>query len=86
MTPTPLLLVQVRALCQNPNGGIPATFLSSQQSDTEAIAVKKELSKVGAGAGVNNGVFPGCQWGLPPLATHNSAEQPRLPGPEAELH
>lgn len=48
---TPLLpLVQVRALCQNPNGGIPATFLSSQQSDTEAIAVKKELSKVRAGA------------------------------------
>jgi hypothetical protein len=48
-TLTPLVLVQVRALCQNPNGGIPATFLSSQQSDTEAIAVKKELSKVRAG-------------------------------------
>lgn len=37
----------MRALCQNPNGGIPATFLSSQQSEAEAVAVKKELSKVG---------------------------------------
>jgi len=41
------LVLQVRALCQNPNGGIPATFLSSQQSESEAVAVKKELSKVG---------------------------------------
>lgn len=42
----PTHLPQVRALCQNPNGGIPASFLSSQQSEAEAVAVKKELSKV----------------------------------------
>jgi hypothetical protein len=45
---------QVRALCQNPNGGIPASFLSSQQSEGEAVAVKKELSKVRFLGGVTN--------------------------------
>lgn len=36
---------QVRTLCHNPNGGIPATFLSSQQSASDAKAVKDELRK-----------------------------------------
>jgi len=34
-------------LCLSPLGGVPASFLSSQQSSTEAVAVKNELKKVG---------------------------------------
>jgi superfamily II DNA helicase RecQ len=37
---------QVRALCLNPLGGVPASFLSSQQSAAESAAVKDELRKV----------------------------------------
>jgi acid phosphatase family membrane protein YuiD len=37
---------QVRSLCLSPLGGVPASFLSSQQSSSEALAVKNELRKV----------------------------------------
>lgn len=41
-----LMQDQVRALCSAPAcGGIPATFLSSQQGRTEAVAVLRELNK-----------------------------------------
>eukprot|EP00798_Chlamydomonas_sp_ICE-L_P003426 gene3426-13470_t len=36
---------QVRALCTNPSGGVPTTYLSSQQSRAEALAVMHELGK-----------------------------------------
>lgn len=35
----------MRALCTGPGGGVPATYLSSQQSQSEASAVYRELSK-----------------------------------------
>jgi hypothetical protein len=41
-----LLLLQVRGLCLSARGGVPASFLSSQQSAEEAAAVKRELGKV----------------------------------------
>ncbi|MEW5309751.1 MAG: hypothetical protein WDW38_001613 [Sanguina aurantia] len=40
-----LMQDQVRALCTGPGGGVPATYLSSQQSQSEASAVYRELSK-----------------------------------------
>jgi RecQ family ATP-dependent DNA helicase len=45
---TPLLSLmqdQVQALCSLPGGGVPATYLSSQQTSAEAHAVHAELSK-----------------------------------------
>ena len=45
---TPLLSLmqdQVQALCALPSGGVPATYISSQQTTTEARAVHHELSK-----------------------------------------
>jgi len=45
---TPLLSLmqdQVQALCNAPGGGVPATYLSSQQTPTEAHAVHMELAK-----------------------------------------
>ena len=38
--------MQVAALCRQPSGGVPATFLSSQQSKGESDAVYNELRKV----------------------------------------
>lgn len=38
--------VQIKALCCNSLGGVPSSYLSSQQTATEAIAVKNELKKV----------------------------------------
>ena len=46
---TPLLSLmqdQVQALCSLPGGGVPATYLSSQQTAGEAHAVHAELSKL----------------------------------------
>jgi hypothetical protein len=40
------LLHQVRGLCLSASGGVPASFLSSQQSAEESAAVKRELRKV----------------------------------------
>ena len=40
-----LMQDQVQALCNMPSGGIPATYLSSQQGKKEAAAVFRELSK-----------------------------------------
>lgn len=37
---------QVKALCCNPLGGVPTSYLSSQQTAAEATAVKNELKKV----------------------------------------
>jgi hypothetical protein len=37
---------QVRGLCLSTRGGVPASFLSSQQSAEESAAVKRELRKV----------------------------------------
>jgi hypothetical protein len=37
--------LQVRALCTLPGGGVPATYLSSQQSGGDRAAVHRELSK-----------------------------------------
>jgi hypothetical protein len=34
----------VRALCTLPGGGVPATYLSSQQSGGDRAAVHRELS------------------------------------------
>lgn len=45
---TPLLSLmqdQVQALCSLPGGGVPATYISSQQTSAEAHAVHAELSK-----------------------------------------
>ncbi len=45
---TPLLSLmqdQVQALCSLPGGGVPATYLSSQQTSAEVHAVHAELSK-----------------------------------------
>lgn len=45
---TPLLSLmqdQVQSLCSMPSGGIPATYLSSQQTASEAKAVHAELAK-----------------------------------------
>ena len=45
---TPLLSLmqdQVQALCSLPGGGVPASYLSSQQTSSEAHAVHAELSK-----------------------------------------
>lgn len=45
---TPLLSLmqdQVQSLCSAPGGGVPATYLSSQQTSTEARAVHAELAK-----------------------------------------
>jgi bloom syndrome protein len=45
---TPLLSLmqdQVQALCGLPGGGVPATYLSSQQTAAEAAAVHRELAK-----------------------------------------
>lgn len=38
-------MLQVSALCSGPGGGVPATYLSSQQSQSEASAVYRELAK-----------------------------------------
>ncbi|KXZ56841.1 hypothetical protein GPECTOR_1g759 [Gonium pectorale] len=40
-----LMQDQVRALCSLPNGGVPATFLSSQQTQDEVMSVLRELRK-----------------------------------------
>ncbi|KAG2499997.1 hypothetical protein HYH03_002279 [Edaphochlamys debaryana] len=40
-----LMQDQVRALCSLPRGGVPATFLSSQQTGDEVVAVLRELRK-----------------------------------------
>ncbi|WIA21883.1 hypothetical protein OEZ85_004257 [Tetradesmus obliquus] len=40
-----LMQDQVRGLCLSPRGGVPASFLSSQQSAEESAAVKRELRK-----------------------------------------
>ncbi|GIL50662.1 hypothetical protein Vafri_6791 [Volvox africanus] len=40
-----LLQDQVRALCSQSGGGVPATFLSSQQTQDEVISVLRELRK-----------------------------------------
>lgn len=37
--------VQVQALCSLPSGGVPATYLNSQQTDGEKGAVYRELGK-----------------------------------------
>jgi superfamily II DNA helicase RecQ len=37
--------LQVRALCTLPGGGVPATYLSSQQTAGDKAAVYRELSK-----------------------------------------
>ena len=45
---TPLLSLmqdQVQALCTLPCGGVPATFLSSQQTESQRSAVFEELKK-----------------------------------------
>lgn len=45
---TPLLSLmqdQVQALCTLPGGGVPATYISSQQSESEKQAVRMELAK-----------------------------------------
>lgn len=45
---TPLLSLmqdQVQALCNLPSGGVPATYLSSQQTALETQAVHRELAK-----------------------------------------
>ena len=45
-----LMQDQVKALCCLPScGGVPATYLSSQQSAAEATAVRRELRKVERG-------------------------------------
>ena len=36
---------QVKALCQLPSGGVPATYLNSQQSKAETGSVYSELRK-----------------------------------------
>ncbi|GFR41110.1 hypothetical protein Agub_g1705, partial [Astrephomene gubernaculifera] len=40
-----LMQDQVRALCSLPGGGVPTTFLSSQQTQDEVLAVLRELRK-----------------------------------------
>lgn len=49
---TPLLSLmqdQVRALVTHPMGGVPATYLSSQQGAIDSAAVKRELRKAERG-------------------------------------
>ena len=41
--------VQVAALCRLPSGGVPATYLSSQQSKGDSDGVYNELKKVRGG-------------------------------------
>ena len=39
-------LAQVKAMCSLPSGGVPTTFLNSQQTKEQRSAVLKELNKV----------------------------------------
>ena len=38
--------VQVKAMCSLPCGGVPTTYLNSQQTKEQRSAVLKELNKV----------------------------------------
>ena len=41
-----LWTAQVKAMCSLPSGGVPTTFLNSQQTKEQRSAVLKELNKV----------------------------------------